>query len=206
MNKNNPAFDELKKVLLGFKQELENKRAAFLSTKEQINVHLEGVLNEIFYPSDLEEVYKALGYDGEVIRSLGEIIEKVSFPTIGIRSTRVVVNLLNSFKHVAHSIETLFEDVFNNSKLEMLKSREEDVLVIITANLVEFIDMVKSLTPEVRNGIISAASETSEDDVIRTLQISILNSRDVRLRTFLRNLHDSLFDIINLVDLEMVVV
>ncbi|APR65338.1 hypothetical protein baBA2_000932 (plasmid) [Borrelia anserina] len=200
MNENNPAFDELKKVLLGFKQELEDERSAFSPKEAQLNIRFKGVLNEIFYPSDLEEVYEALGYDVEVIRSLGRVFDHLNFRYLGDRDTRIVANLLNGLMHVSHSIETLFENLFNKTKLEMLRFRDVSDLEKITQYLVRFRDAVKDLVPKITDVIISAASKTTEDDILKELN-RIISGPDARLNRGMRNIHYILFDIIELVDL-----
>nr|WP_054287457.1 hypothetical protein [Borrelia turicatae]AGO68859.2 hypothetical protein BTA037 [Borrelia turicatae 91E135] len=198
MNEVDTAFESLTNVLIRFKEELENERVAF--SPKELNVYFKGALNEVYYPSDIGEVYEALGYDVEVIRSLGQVFAKLNFKHLGDRDTRVVTNLLNGLMHIAHSIQTLFEDVLNGLKLEMLKSRDAKYLNIITQYLVQFIEMVKGLVPQLKSVILSAASKTNEDDILNELNRVISNS-DARLNKGMRNIHYLLFDIIELVDL-----
>ncbi|AHH13008.1 Hypothetical protein BHO_0024300 (plasmid) [Borrelia hermsii YBT] len=205
MNAINPAFDELGKVLMGFKEELANKHTAFVPEETQLNINFKGALNEIYYPSDLEGIYEALGYDVEVIRSLGQIFEKLDFSSIHDRDTRTVANLLNSFIHIVHSIHTLFEEVLNSAKLEMLKSRDAGDLKKITQYLVQFIDGIKDLISRVKDGMISAASRTTAEDVVKALNGGILANHNVMLNSMLRNLHGLVFDIMELIDLDMII-
>ncbi|ANF34383.1 hypothetical protein A7978_04545 (plasmid) [Borrelia turicatae] len=198
MNEVDTAFESLTNVLIRFKEELENERVAF--SPKELNVYFKGALNEVYYPSDIGEIYEALGYDVEVIRSLGQVFAKLNFKHLGDRDTRVVTNLLNGLMHIAHSIQTLFEDVLNGLKLEMLKSRDAKYLNIITQYLVQFIEMVKGLVPQLKSVILSAASKTNEDDILNELNRVISNS-DARLNKGMRNIHYLLFDIIELVDL-----
>ncbi|WP_025406953.1 hypothetical protein [Borrelia hermsii] len=200
MNEVNLAFNDLNKVLMNFKQELENDRAAFSTREMQLNVNFKGALNEIYYPSDLEEVHEALGYDIEVIRSLGKVFSELVFRNIGDRDTRIVTNLLNGLMHIAHSIHTLFEEVLNKAKLEMLKSRDAGDLKKITQYLVQFIDAIKDLMPQLKSVIVSAASKTNENDILKELN-RVISSADARLNRGMRNIHYLLFDIIELVDL-----
>ncbi|AHH03984.1 Hypothetical protein BHY_1033 (plasmid) [Borrelia nietonii YOR] len=200
MNEVNPAFNDLSKVLMNFKQELENDRAAFSPKEMQLNINFKGALNEIYYPSDLEEVHEALGYDIEVIRSLGKVFSELNFRNIGDRDTRIVTNLLNGLMHIAHSIHTLFEEVLNKAKLEMLKSRDAGDLKKITQYLVQFIDAIKDLMPQLKSVIVSAASKTNEDNILKELN-RVISSADARLNRGMRNIHYLLFDIIELVDL-----
>ncbi|UPA18968.1 hypothetical protein bpuCAU1_001234 (plasmid) [Borrelia puertoricensis] len=198
MNEVDTVFESLTNVLIRFKEELEDKRVAFYP--KELNVYFKGALNEVYYPSDMGEVYEALGYDVEVICSLGKVFDKLNFKHLGDRDTRVVTNLLNGLMHIAHSIQTLFEDVLNKIKLEMLKSRDIKDLNIITQYLVQFIEMVKDLVPQLKSVILSAASKTNEDDILNELNRVISNS-DARLNKGMRNIHYLLFDIIELVDL-----
>ncbi|ANF34382.1 hypothetical protein A7978_04540 (plasmid) [Borrelia turicatae] len=206
MNEVNTVFGVLNKVLVEFKGELENKRVAFVLKEGQLNINLSGVLSEVYYPSDVGEVYKALGYDVEVICSLGQVFAKLNFKHLGDRDTRVVTNLLNGLMHIARSIQILFEDVLNESKLEMLKFRDVDDLNIITQCLVQFIEMVKNLMPRIKDGVISAASKTSAKDVVKALNGGILANQYVMLNSMLRNIHGLLFDIIAWVELDMIIV
>ncbi|UPA11238.1 hypothetical protein bpSLO_001084 (plasmid) [Borrelia parkeri] len=198
MNEADTAFESLTNVLIRFKEELEKERVAF--SPKELNVYFKGALNEVYYPSDMGEVYEALGYNVEVIRSLGQVFAKLHFKHLGDRDTRVVTNLLNGLMHIAHSIQILFEDVLNGSKLEMLKSRDAKDLNIITQYLVKFIEMVKDLVPQLKSVILSAASKNNEDDILKELNRVISNS-DARLNRGMRSIHYLLFDIIELVDL-----
>ncbi|BDU63340.1 hypothetical protein BOFE_08800 (plasmid) [Candidatus Borrelia fainii] len=198
MNEVDTAFASLTNVLIKFKEELEDKRVAFYP--KELNVYFKGALNEVYYPSDIGEVYEALEYDVEVIRNLDQVFDKLNFKHVSDRDTRVIINLLNGLMHIAHSIQTLFEDVLNKTKLEILKSRDTKDLNIITQYLVRFIEMVKDLVPQLKSVILSAASKNNEDDILNELN-RVISNLDAKLNKGIRNIHCLLFDIIELVDL-----
>ncbi|AHH11138.1 hypothetical protein bcCo53_001155 (plasmid) [Borrelia coriaceae] len=199
-----PVFNELSGVLVLFKRKLENQRVAFPSC--ELNMNLKGALSEIYYPSDLEKVYDALGYDVEIVRTLGQIFDKLDFSSLYDRDTRTVVNLLNSFIRIGHSIRILFDNVLNKTKLDMLKFRDAGDLKRITNYLVQFIDAVKDLISRIKNGMVLAASKTDAEGVIRALNGSILASHDVRLRSMLRNIHGLLLNMMELIELNMAII
>ncbi|UPA16988.1 hypothetical protein bcCo53_001156 (plasmid) [Borrelia coriaceae] len=198
MNEVNIAFDSLNNVLMKFKKELENERIAF--SPKELNISFKGALNELYFPSDLEEVYAALGYDAEVICSLSKVFANLNFKYIGDRDTRVITNLLNGLMHIAHSIQILFEDVLNRTKLEILKFRDASDLEKITKYLVQFIDAIKDLMPHIEAVIVSAATKTNEDDILKELN-RVISSPQAKLNRGMRNIHYILFDVIELVDL-----
>ncbi|ACH93862.1 hypothetical protein [Borrelia duttonii] len=200
MDEMKSSFGILSNLLMKFKQELESKRVAFFSKEERISINFKGILNDIYYPSDLDEVYEALRYDIEIILSLGRVFQMLNFKNMGDRDTRIVTNLLNGLMYVAHSIQIFFEDVLNKAKLEMLKFRDEDDLEKITKYLVQFIDAVKDLMSKFRDVIVVVASKTNEDDILNELQ-KVIASSDSNFNKEMRNIHYILFDIIELVDL-----
>ncbi|WP_024655276.1 hypothetical protein [Borrelia hispanica] len=200
MDEMKSSFGILSNVLMKFKQELESDRVAFFAKEERISINFKGVLNDIYYPSDLDEVYEALRYDVEIILSLGRVFQILNFKNMGDRDTRIITNLLNGLMYIAHSIQIFFEDVLSKAKLEMLKFRDEDDLKKIIKYLVQFIDAVKDLMSKFRDVIVVIASKTNEDDILNELE-KVIASSDSNFNKEMRNIHYILFDIVELVDL-----
>ncbi|AOW96359.1 hypothetical protein [Borrelia miyamotoi] len=191
------AFNELRRKLVEFRQEFESQRAIFLPKEMQLKVHFKGALSEIYYPSDLEEIYGALGYDVEVISSLGKVFRKLNFRCLSDGDTKVITNLLNGLMRVANLIQTLFSDVLNQIKLNMLKSRDINDLKKINLHLVQFIGHIKDLKLKIKAGILSSALKKNAESIVKELKEGILVSHKVMIR----NIHDRLFDIVELVEL-----
>ncbi|WP_235048149.1 hypothetical protein [Borrelia persica] len=193
-------FSTLNKVLMQFKQELEKERVAFFSKEERLNINFKGVLTEIYYPSDLDDVYEALGYDLDIIRSLGRVFDILNFKHMGDRDTRIVTNLLNGLMHISHAIQTLFEDVLSKSKLEILQYKDDGDIEKIIQYLVRLIDAIKDLVLKLKDVIVVAASKTNEDDMLKELSRVVASSYS-KLNKVMRNIHYLLFDIVEIVDL-----
>ncbi|AHH03985.1 Hypothetical protein BHY_1034 (plasmid) [Borrelia nietonii YOR] len=201
MAKRDQVFNELQKILVEFREELENERAAFILKEAQLNINFKGTLEDIvYYQSDRDKVYTMLGYDAEVIGKLGGIFDRLNLKHVGDRDTRIVINLLNGLMRVAYSIQIIFRDILNQTKLDMLKFRDTSDLEKIIQYLVYFIEMVKDLMLQVRVVIVSAASKTNENDILKELN-RVISSPDAKLNRGMRNICYLLFDIIELVDL-----
>ncbi|AHH11136.1 hypothetical protein bcCo53_001157 (plasmid) [Borrelia coriaceae] len=194
-------FDELQKILVEFREELEDERAAFISKEAQLNINFKGVLeNLVYYHSDRDKIYTMLGYDVEIIGKLGMIFDKLNFRHVSDRDTRVVTNLLNALMRIAYSIQTLFSEVLNETKLEMLKLRDDFDFERVIQHLVNFIETVKDLMMRVKAAIVSAAAKTNEDDILKELN-KVISRPDAKLNKGMRTIHHLLFDIMELVDL-----
>ncbi|AMR75900.1 hypothetical protein [Borrelia hermsii] len=201
MAKRDQVFNELQKILVEFREELENERAAFILKEAQLNINFKGTLEDIvYYQSDRDKIYTMLGYDVEVIGKLGGIFDRLNLKHVGDRDTRIVINLLNGLMRVAYSIQIIFRDILNQTKLDMLKFRDTSDLEKIIQYLVHFIEMVKDLMLQVRVVIASAASKTNENDILRELN-RVISSPDAKINRGMRNICYLLFDIIELVDL-----
>ncbi|APR65339.1 hypothetical protein baBA2_000933 (plasmid) [Borrelia anserina] len=201
MDNKDQVFSELQRTLFEFREELENERSAFISRAAELGINFKGELeNIVYYQSDRDEIYAMLGYDAELIGKLSAIFDRLNLKHVGDRDTKIVINLLNGLMHVSYSIETLFKDILNQTKLEMLRFRDVSDLEKITQYLVRFIEMVKDLMFQVKAVIISAASKTTEDAILKELN-RIISGPDARLNRGMRNIHYILFDIIELVDL-----
>ncbi|AHH13006.1 Hypothetical protein BHO_0024100 (plasmid) [Borrelia hermsii YBT] len=201
MAKRDQVFNELQKILVEFREELENERAAFILKEAQLNINFKGTLEDIvYYQSDRDKIYTMLGYDVEVIGKLGGIFDRLNLKHVGDRDTRIVINLLNGLMRVAYSIQIIFRDILNQTKLDMLKFRDTSDLEKIIQYLVHFIEMVKDLMLQVRVVIASAASKTNENDILKELN-RVISSPDAKINRGMRNICYLLFDIIELVDL-----
>ncbi|BDU63341.1 hypothetical protein BOFE_08810 (plasmid) [Candidatus Borrelia fainii] len=201
MAEKDQVFNDLRRILIEFREELESERAAFISKEDQLNIDFKGTLeNIVYYQSDRDKIYTMLGYDFEIMGKLGTIFDKLNFKHVSDRDTRVVTNFLNGLMRVADSIQTLFKDVLNQTKLEILKSRDVGDFKKIIQYLIQFIEMVKDLMSRVKAIILSAASKTNEDDILNELN-KVISSSDAKLNRGMRSIHYLLFDIMELVDL-----
>ncbi|AFI31777.1 hypothetical protein [Borrelia crocidurae] len=193
-------FDELKEILIGFREELENERYAFISKQSQLDINFKGVLDDIiYYQSDRDKIYTMLGYDVEIIGRLGLIFSKLNFKHVYDRDTRLVMNLLNGLMRVAHSIQTLFKDIFNQTKLDLLQLRDDEDIKKIVIYLEQFIEIIKDLMLQVKAIIVSVASKINEDSILKELS-RVVAKLDSKFNKGVRNIHYLLFDIIELVD------
>ncbi|ACH93863.1 hypothetical protein BDCR2A_01144 [Borrelia duttonii CR2A] len=193
-------FDELKEILIGFREELENERYAFISKQSQLDINFKGVLDDIiYYQSDRDKIYTMLGYDVEIIGRLGLIFSKLNFKHVYDRDTRLVMNLLNGLMRVAHSIQTLFKDIFNQTKLDLLQLRDNEDIKKIVIYLEQFIEIIKDLMLQVKAIIVSVASKINEDSILKELS-RVVAKLDSKFNKGVRNIHYLLFDIIELVD------
>ncbi|WP_024655275.1 hypothetical protein [Borrelia hispanica] len=193
-------FDELKGILIGFREELENERYAFMSKQSQLDINFKGVLDDIiYYQSDRDKIYTMLGYDVEIIGRLGVIFSKLNFKHVYDRDTRLVMNLLNGLMRVAHSIQTLFKDIFNQTKLDLLQLRDVEDIKKIVIYLEQFIEIIKDLMLQVKAIIVSVASKINEDSILKELS-RVVAKLDSKFNKGVRNIHYLLFDIIELVD------
>ncbi|WP_024653736.1 hypothetical protein [Borrelia persica] len=194
-------FNELRQILIGFREELESERYAFISKQYQLDISFEGVLDDIvYYQSDRDKIYTMLGYDVEIIGRLGLIFSKLHFKHVYDRDTKLIMNLLNGLMRVSHSIQALFKDIFNQTKLNLLKLRDAEDIKKIILCLDQFIEIIKDLMFQVKAIIVSAASKINEESILKELT-RVISGSDSKFNSGVRGIHYLLFDITELVDL-----